>query len=209
MVYAFIMKLLFKFRQKSRKEMQEDALRDDSGQKVSKDKRPYKLPLDIWQQIDLVSAVSIFFLYGYLAEAPVETFLEENKSKKDWYDAAAICLSTASFLRVCSFLTVNKEMSELILTLKAMLVETTPFIILLWLYIIAMALIYTTLFQDINQGLFGTFIDSLITMFDGVNAAYTYQGFGFDWEMGHMWLIILHVYMGNIVMLNYLIAILS
>lgn len=46
-------------------------------------------------------------------------------------------------------------------------------------------------------------------MFDGVNAAYSYVGFGYDYELGHMALLILHVYMGNIVMLNYLIAILS
>ena len=93
---------------------------------------------------DLVTAVSIFLLFGYLAAANVEDFLVP--AKKDYYDAAAIALSTLSFLRIGSFLTVNKEMSELILTLKAMLVETTPFIILLWLYIIGMALIYTTLF---------------------------------------------------------------
>lgn len=49
MVYAFVMKLLFKWRQKSRKELQADAQRDDAGQKVSADKRPYKLPLDAWQ----------------------------------------------------------------------------------------------------------------------------------------------------------------
>ena len=54
-----------------------------------------------------------------------------------------------------------------------------------------------------------TFVDTLVTMFDGVNGGYSYSGFGADWELYHMFLMVFHVYMGNIVMLNYLIAILS
>ena len=57
--------------------------------------------------------------------------------------------------------------------------------------------------------MYGGFKDSLITLFDGVEASYSYSGFGAKWELPHMVLLILHVYMGNIVMLNYLIAILS
>ena len=95
------------------------------------------------------------------------------------------------------------------LTLKAMLIDTIPFIILLWLYIVMMSLLYCTLFQDINSGVYGTLTDSVIAIFDGVNASYGYAGFGNAWEMGHTILIILHIYIGNIVILNYLIAILS
>lgn len=57
--------------------------------------------------------------------------------------------------------------------------------------------------------MYGGFKDSLITLFDGVEASYSYSGFGAKWELPHMVILILHVYMGNIVMLNYLIAILS
>ena len=39
MIYAFLMKLLFKFCQKTREELQKEG---------NSDKRPYKLPIDAW-----------------------------------------------------------------------------------------------------------------------------------------------------------------
>lgn len=45
-------------------------------------------------------------------------------------------------------------------------------------------------------------------MFDGLMGGYTYKGFG-DRELLHMVAIILHVWVANILLLNYLIAILS
>ena len=45
-------------------------------------------------------------------------------------------------------------------------------------------------------------------MFDGLMGGYTYKGFG-DRELLHMVAIILHVWIANILLLNYLIAILS
>ena len=174
--------------------------------KSSKDKRPYKLPIDAWQINDLCSAVATMTIFTFLSSVPVKNLLDGQI--KEYYDVLVIILSTLNLLRLSFFLIVYKNMSTLILTLKAMLIDTIPFIILLWLYIIGMSLMYTTLFQDINKGVYGTLTNTVVALFDDVNASYSYSGFK-DWELGHMALLIIHVYMGNIVMLNYLIAILS
>ena len=79
-----------------------------------------------------------------MSAVPVANMLE--KEWKSIYDILAICMSVVNFVRLSFFLIVYKNMSTLILTLKAMLIDTIPFIILLWLYIIMMALMYCTLF---------------------------------------------------------------
>ena len=45
-------------------------------------------------------------------------------------------------------------------------------------------------------------------MFDGLMASYSYKGFG-EYEMLHMFMIWFHIFIANILLLNYLIAILS
>ena len=45
-------------------------------------------------------------------------------------------------------------------------------------------------------------------MFDGLMGSYSYKGFG-EYEMMHMLAIWLHIFLSNILLLNYLIAILS
>ena len=70
------------------------------------------------------------------------------------------------------------------------------------------AAIFTTVFQDINKSLYGDFITSSKTMFDGLMASYGYKGFG-EYEMLHMVMLWTHIFIANILLLNYLIAILS
>jgi uncharacterized membrane protein YozB (DUF420 family) len=45
-------------------------------------------------------------------------------------------------------------------------------------------------------------------MFDGLMASYSYKGFG-EMETLHMMMLILHIMLSNILLLNYLVAILS
>ena len=75
-------------------------------------------------------------------------------------------------------------------------------------YLIVAAAIFTTLFQDINTPLYGNFTISLRSMFDGLMGSYSYKGFG-EFEMLHMVMMWLHIFIANILLLNYLIAILS
>ena len=100
------------------------------------------------------------------------------------------------------------EMSKMILTFIAMVRDTISFMYLVFGYLFLMACVFTTMFQDINPGSYGNFSTSIRTMFDGLMASYGYKGYGV-YEIEHMIFIIMHVIMSNILLLNYLIAILS
>ena len=101
------------------------------------------------------------------------------------------------------------EMSKLLLTVKAMLVDTVPFMLLTMLYLYIMASFLYTLYGDINPEKYGTFLDTLITIFDDLMGSYGYGGFGAESEMTHTLWLIATVYGANILFLNYLVAILS
>ena len=96
----------------------------------------------------------------------------------------------------------------MILTFVSMVVDTLSFMFIVISYLIVAAAIFTTLFQDINTPLYGNFTISLRSMFDGLMGSYGYKGFG-EYEMLHMIMMWLHIFIANILLLNYLIAILS
>ena len=96
----------------------------------------------------------------------------------------------------------------MLLTFLAMIVATTPFMFIVISYLIVAAAVFTSVFQDINPSLYGNFTLSLRSMFDGLMGSYTYKGFG-EKEMQHMLMMWGHIIMSNILLLNYLIALLS
>ena len=72
----------------------------------------------------------------------------------------------------------------MILTFIAMVIDTIAFMFLVFSYLIIMSAIFTTMFQDINPAMYGTFTISMRSLFDGLMASYSYKGFG-DKEMLH------------------------
>ena len=100
------------------------------------------------------------------------------------------------------------ELSKMILTFIAMVIDTMSFFFIVISYLIVASAIFTTIFQDINTSLYGNFTISLRTMFDGLMGSYGYKGFG-EYEMLHMIMLWTHIFISNILLLNYLIAILS
>ena len=100
--------------------------------------------MDAWQVFDLFTAVTTLVIFVFLSIQDPANFIDQ--SWKNIYDALVIALSLMTCLRLVFFLLVYEHMSTLILTLQAMLKDTIPFIILLWLYIIMVSLLYCTLF---------------------------------------------------------------
>lgn len=100
------------------------------------------------------------------------------------------------------------ELSKMILTFITMLIDTQAFMFLVGSYLIVMAAVFTTVFQDVNPVVYGTFTISLRSTFDGLMGSYGYKGFG-ESEMLHMTMMWFHIFMSNILLLNYLVAILS
>ena len=99
-------------------------------------------------------------------------------------------------------------MSTLMLTVQAMLIDTVPFVILTFLYLSGSASILYILYGDLSSGKYGSFLDTLITIFDDLMGSYDYKGFGEDEWYHSIWLIGV-IYGANIIFLNYLVAILS
>lgn len=130
---------------------------------------------------------------------------KDVKDLLDWMEVALILLQ---WIRFYAFFFMISELSKMILTFISMIIGTMSFMFLVFSYLILFSTIFTTLFQDINPGVYGTFVITSRNMFDGLMASYSYKGFGED-EYLHMVLLILHIMLSNILLLNYLIAILS
>jgi hypothetical protein len=110
--------------------------------------------------------------------------------------------------RMMSFFLLIESLSKMILTFINMIIDTLPFIFLLGSYMVAMCSVFTSLFQDINPSLFMDFMTTFGTLFNGMMAAYAHVGAGKDEKMFSIFMLV-HVICANVLMLNYLVAILS
>lgn len=71
-----------------------------------------------------------------------------------------------------------------------------------------MASVFTTLYQDYNEDKYGDLSKSFQTLFDTAMAAYDYDGMG-SRNLSHSILLIFVAFLTNILLLNFVIAILS
>ena len=188
MVYAFFLKVLFNACTKS----------FSKGDKVGYDK---------WAVLDITSAVATLIIFPFMANSPAQVFLnKESKALMDYIVSGLIILQLTRFF---SFMLLVLEMSKLLLTVYAMLVDTVPFVLLTLMYLYISAAFLYTLYSDINPGKYGTIEDTVITIFDDLMGSYGYGGFGKEYEYSHSIWLLITVYGANILFLNYLVAILS
>ncbi len=89
-----------------------------------------------------------------------------------------------------------------------MVEDTIAFIFIVACFITIMSSIFTTLYQDINAEKFGSLTTTVRTLFDAALAVYDYNDMG-GRTLSYSILIIFHVFFSNVLLLNYLIAILS
>lgn len=112
------------------------------------------------------------------------------------------------WLRFFVYFLVVREISKLLLTLIAMVGDTLSFMFIVCCFILIMASVFTTLYQDTNPAMFGGLALTVRTLFDAAIGQYTYSGMG-GRELSYSILLIGHVFFSNILLMNYLIAILS
>lgn len=173
----------------------------------SKPGKDYKVPYDKWTKLDLISAVAT--LVGFpliLQTSPADMMKEEVK---DFLDYITLTLILLQWTRFYMFFLMISELSKMMLTFIAMVADTIAFMFIVIAYLIIVSAMFTTIFQDLDPS-YATFKISIRTLFDGLMASYGYKNFGgLEKEYLHMIMLILHIGMANILMLNYLIAILS
>ena len=160
----------------------------------------------MWTALDALSGVSLLIVVPILMNLPNSTLLD---SSEKWpYDYAIIGTSTLCFCRCFAYFFMIESISKMILTFFSMIMDTFAFMFLTAWYLFVMSAISCTIYQNVNSSLYGDIETSLTTMFDGFLASYTYAN-AKDYEIWHMMLVIVHIFCGNIVLFNYLIAILS
>ena len=136
---------------------------------------------------------------------PKEYLVPTKKDLIDYFMIIVLCISWLRFF--CYFLVV-RVISKLLLTLLAMIGDTISFMFIVCCFILIMASIFTTLYQDVNPDKYGGLALTVRTLFDAALGQYDYDGMG-GRDLSHSILMIFHVFFANILLMNYLIAILS
>lgn len=113
-----------------------------------------------------------------------------------------------SWVRFFAYFLPIRNVSKLILTLFAMVSDTLSFLFIMGCFILIMASIFTTLYQDDNPDKYGGLGATIQTLFNDAMAVFDYDGME-GREYSHSLLTIFTVFFANILLMNYLIAILS
>ncbi len=127
---------------------------------------------------------------------------------KDLVDYFMIIVLCVCWLRFFAYFLVVRSISKLLLTLIAMIGDTLSFTFIVCCFILIMASIFTTLYQDTNPEKYGGLALTVRALFDASIGQYDYSGMP-GREISHSTLLIFHVFFSNILLMNYLIAILS
>ena len=168
--------------------------------------KDFRVPIDRWALLDLISAVFTLFTFPYiLAYAPEDIATPHLKKQLDLVVLVMVVLQWGRFYL---FFLMIAQLSKMLLTFIAMVIDTIPFIFLVMSYLIISSAIFTTLFQDVNPTMYKDFETTMRTLFDGLMGVFLYKGFG-EKEWFHTIFIALHVLLSSILLLNYLVAILS
>jgi hypothetical protein len=101
-----------------------------------------------------------------------------------------------------------RSISKLIMTLVRMLIDTLSFIFLVCCYLLIAATIFTMLFQTDMPDSYGTLSLSYRTLFTALTGSYSYTSDS-AYLLSNSILTMIHVFISNIFMLNYLVAILA
>jgi len=165
-----------------------------------------KIPIDKWTIMDTICGIMNLAAIYIITYSPNEKFLD--RGFKDYLDYFMLFVMVVSWARFFLYFLLEKSISRLLLTLVEMVGDTVSFLSLIGCYFLVQASIFTTLFQDTDPPSYGTMILSFRTLFDAGLAVYSYKGMEKK-EVVHSILLILHVFLTNVLLLNYLIAILS
>jgi len=167
----------------------------------------YKIGFDKWTIMDFLCAVFNIAAVLLIMYLDPEVYLDpDTKDMVDYFMIFVLCLT---WLRFFTYFLVVKLISQLLLTLLTMIWDTLSFMFLVGCFILIMASIYTTLFQNVNPELYGGFGLTSRALFDSTLGNFELGEGNGDRELTHTILTIGTVFFSNVMLLNYLIAILS
>lgn len=110
----------------------------------SKPGKDYKVPIDYWTKLDLISAVATLVGFPLILQTdPVGMMAKETKDILDYITLTLILLQWTRFYM---FFLMISELSKMILTFIAMVIDTIAFMFIVIAYLIIMSAIFTTMF---------------------------------------------------------------
>eukprot|EP00347_Sterkiella_histriomuscorum_P019687 403340671 len=165
-----------------------------------------KIPLDKWTIMDSISAFLNIMAVQVIQNVTLDQLMDGKM--KDVMDYFMILVLGFSWIRFFMYFLVVRSISKLLLTLVEMVEDTLSFFFIVSCFIMIMSSIFTTLYQDINPEKFGSLTTTVRTLFDAALAVYSYENMG-GRTLSYSILMIFHVFFSNVLLLNYLIAILS
>ena len=165
------------------------------------------MPFDFWAILDFANALSNVICFGMFRSLKADDIYDEGKKEIfNWIQVFAVCVS---WFRFFSFFLVLQSISILLMTLIQMLVKALTFVSLTVSYIIVMVPIFQIRFQD-NTVNYLDQVGTARTLFDAMLGSYgAYFGDTVKDDIPHAIFLIVHIFISNIFLLNYLIAILS
>ena len=174
-----------------------------------------KIPLDKWSVIDLFCSFFNIICFNVIGKTKAETIIEPvKKATLDYYVIAVVIVS---WLRFFGYFLVVRSISKLLSTLIKMLFDAVSFVLIMTSYLLLMGTMFTTLFSKPMPEAYGSISLSLRTLYDALMGTYTYVDAvdGMDVDVGDAYklsnsiLTMVHVFISNIFLLNFLVAILS
>ncbi|CDW78613.1 UNKNOWN [Stylonychia lemnae] len=165
-----------------------------------------KIAIDKWTLIDTLNGVLNIASYVIVISSSASSL--NNPEFKNNLDYIMIFVLILSWIRFFIYFLVVRDISKMLLTIWEMLADTLSFIFIVVCYFVITASVFTTLYQDLNPDKFGGLAISLRTLYDSAMAVYDYKGMGSQ-EVSFSIIQIIHIFFANILLMNFLIAILS
>ena len=164
--------------------------------------------MDVWSQIDIFCAFTNISCLSSLRFIKKEDIIDEKR--KVLFNILMQATVLATWSRIIGIALVMELFSKLIIIIWEMLFSAGVFLFIVMYYLIAMSVCALALFQEANP-LYKDLIYIWRAMFDNMMAAYSYDLFPSQKRMKveHTFFMFIHIYIANIFLLNYLVAILS
>eukprot|EP00347_Sterkiella_histriomuscorum_P022855 403336899 len=165
-----------------------------------------KIAIDKWTLIDTLNGT--MNIAGFIIVISASAVQLNDPVFKNNLDYIMIFVLVLSWIRFFIYFLVVRDISKMLLTIWEMLADTLSFIFIVICYFVVVASVFTTLYQDTNPDKFGGLAISARTLYDSAMAVYDYKGMGSK-EISFSLIQIVHIFLANILLMNFLIAILS
>lgn len=174
---------------------------------ICRDKKINSLAINKWLIMDVLYAICSFVLFYFLANHVDHEWLMDE-GHKDYIDNFVALVMTLAWIRFFSMFLIVKEISKMMLTLVNMLMDVVPFLFIMACYIFFAIQMFSTLYQDVSPKFQNIVMNSGLTTYDTAMGNYDYEDIG-DEETVFSLVMIVNLFLLNILLINFMIAILS